>query len=67
MHRTLGRGVIEMLRPAAINNDDPADRGLAYQEDTIREHTSRLAEAVAKHLSEQNRLKTADGMSPRYE
>lgn len=46
-------GVIETLRPAVINSDDHVNRGIAYQDDAIRKHASRLAEAVAKRLSEQ--------------
>ncbi len=52
-------GVVQVLHPATAKGASQGSGSTAYQHDALRKHASRLAEAVAKRLSEQNRFKLA--------
>ncbi len=55
----LVNGVVQILRPATAKSASMGSGSTAYHDDAVRKRASRLAEAVAKRLSEQNRFKLA--------
>ncbi len=56
-------GVVQVLHPTTSKGASKGSGSTVYQDDAIRKHASRLAEAVAKRLSEQKRLKMTGGMT----
>ncbi len=52
-------GIVQVLRPTTAKGASQGSGSATYEHDAIRKHASRLAEAVAKRLSEQNRFKLA--------
>ncbi len=52
-------GVVRVLQPATTKSASKGSVSMIFQNDAITKHASRLAEAVAKRLSEQNRFKLA--------